>query len=264
MPASYLCRGGVPGSPGRWVSGTRLYVAVLFYVGAAYSTPFLWSCPKKWGGAPKKSAWGGGAPVRFRDPPASPTRVGGATRPLRCPLRGLISSLAAAARGWEMVKTPPLGRRFGSYLRDVGGRRPLQGGCDDGGARYTGVRTGGWNPAPTRYAHGSAHGALRRNPVGVGVLDDPNVGLPRGKIQRRYVKTRRRTRDAEEAGVARFIFSRLPLCCREPNIRARSALPAGSGADRGRARFSISSRSWPASFRFLSSSNASWQCPQSR
>ena len=166
--------------------------------------------------------------------------------------------------GWEMVKTPHLGRRFGSYLRDVGGRRPLQGGCDDGGARYTGVRAGGWNPAPTRYAHGSAHGASRRNPVGVGVLDDPNVGLPRGKIQRRYVKTRRRTRDAEEAGVARFIFSRLPLCCREPNIRARSALPAGSGADRGRARFAISSRSWPASFRFLSSSNASWQCPQSR
>ena len=143
------------------------------------------------------------------------------------------------------------------------GRRPLQGGCDDGGARYTGVRAGGWNPAPTRYAHGSAHGASRRNPVGVGVLDDPNVGLPRGKIQRRYVKTRR-TRDAEAAGVARFIFSRLPLCCREPNIRARSALPAGSGADRGRARFAISSRSWPASFRFLSSSNASWQCPQSR
>ena len=110
----------------------------------------------------------------------------------------------------------------------------------------------------------AACGPALPRPVGVGVLDDPNVGLPRGKIQRRYVKTRRRTRDAEEAGVARFIFSRLPLCCREPNIRARSALPAGSGADRGRARFAISSRSWPASFRFLSSSNASWQCPQSR
>ena len=64
------------------------------------STPFLWSCPKKRGGAPKKSAWGGGAPVRFRDPPASPTRVGGATRPLRCPLRGRIESLAPGARGW--------------------------------------------------------------------------------------------------------------------------------------------------------------------
>ena len=66
---------------------------------AAYSTPFLWSCPKKRGGAPKKNAWGGGAPVRFRDPPASPTRVGAATRPLRCPLRGRIGSLAPGARG---------------------------------------------------------------------------------------------------------------------------------------------------------------------
>ena len=47
--------------------------------------------PKETGWSPKeKRLWGGGAPVRFRDPPASPTRVGGATRPLRCPLRGLI------------------------------------------------------------------------------------------------------------------------------------------------------------------------------
>ena len=81
------------------MGGTRLFAVVCLYVGAASSTPFLWSCPKKRGGAPKKSAWGGGAPVRFRDPPASPTRVGGATRPLRCPLRGRIESLAAAARG---------------------------------------------------------------------------------------------------------------------------------------------------------------------
>ena len=56
--------------------------------------------PKETGWSPKeKRLWGGGAPVRFRDPPASPTRVGGATRPLRCPLRGLISSLAPGARG---------------------------------------------------------------------------------------------------------------------------------------------------------------------
>ena len=60
---------------------------------------FFGACPKKRGGAPKKGAWGGGAPVRFRDPPASPTRVGGATRPLRCPLRGRIESLAPGARG---------------------------------------------------------------------------------------------------------------------------------------------------------------------
>ena len=74
---------------------------------AAYSTPFLWSCPKKRGGAPKKNAWGGGAPVRFRDPPASPTRVGGATRPLRCPLRGRIESLAPGARGLGLAEVQP-------------------------------------------------------------------------------------------------------------------------------------------------------------
>ena len=42
------------------------------YVGAASSTPFLWSCPKKRGGAPKKRAFGcrhGSCSV----PPASPT-----------------------------------------------------------------------------------------------------------------------------------------------------------------------------------------------
>ena len=56
--------------------------------------------PKETGWSPKeKRFWGGGAPVRFRDPPASPTRVGGATRPLRCPLRGRIESLAPGARG---------------------------------------------------------------------------------------------------------------------------------------------------------------------
>src|SRR5699024_11539133 len=60
--------------------------------------------PKETGWSPKeKTLLGGGAPVRFRDPPASPTRVGGATRPLRCPLRGRIESLAPGARGlgWQ-------------------------------------------------------------------------------------------------------------------------------------------------------------------
>ena len=62
--------------------------------------------PKETGWSPKeKRFWGGGAPVRFRDPPASPTRVGAATRPLRCPLRGRIVSLAPRARGlgWHEV-----------------------------------------------------------------------------------------------------------------------------------------------------------------
>ena len=90
------------------------------YVGAAYSTPFLWSCPKKRGGAPKKGAWGGGAPVRFRDPPASPTRVGGATRPLRCPLRGRIGSLAPGARGLGWRKSGPVKVFCPAFLQKSG------------------------------------------------------------------------------------------------------------------------------------------------
>ena len=92
------------------------------------STPFLWSCPKKRGGAPKKSAWGGGAPVRFRDPPASPTRVGAATRPLRCPLRGLISSLAPGARGLGWQKSRPVKVFCPAFLQKSGrgpGAEPL-------------------------------------------------------------------------------------------------------------------------------------------
>ena len=95
---------------------------------AAYSTPFLWSCPKKRGGAPKKNAWGGGAPVRFRDPPASPTRVGGATRPLRCPLRGRIESLAATARGLGWQKSGPVKVFCPAFLQKSGrgpGAEPL-------------------------------------------------------------------------------------------------------------------------------------------
>ena len=98
------------------------------YVGAACSTPFLWSCPKKRGGAPKKSAWGGGAPVRFRDPPASPTRVGGATRPLRCPLRGRIESLAPGARGLGWRKSSQVKVFCPAFLQKSGrgpGAEPL-------------------------------------------------------------------------------------------------------------------------------------------
>ena len=98
-------------------------LAVLLAVGFALccdSTPFLWSCPKKRGGAPKKSAWGGGAPVRFRDPPASPTRVGGATRPLRCPLRGRIESLAPGARGLGWRKSGPVKVFCPAFLQKSG------------------------------------------------------------------------------------------------------------------------------------------------
>ena len=98
------------------------------FTSCCLSTPFLWSCPKKRGGAPKKGAWGGGAPVRFRDPPASPTRVGGATRPLRCPLRGRIVSLAAAARGLGWWKSSQVKVFCPAFLQKSGrgpGAEPL-------------------------------------------------------------------------------------------------------------------------------------------
>ena len=84
-------------------------LAVLFCVTLRWCClfhPISLVLPKETGWSPKeKRFWGGGAPVRFRDPPASPTRVGAATRPLRCPLRGLISSLAPGARGLGLWKS---------------------------------------------------------------------------------------------------------------------------------------------------------------
>ena len=85
--------------------------------------------PKETGWSPKeKRLWGGGAPVRFRDPPASPTRVGGATRPLRCPLRGRIESLAATARGLGWRKSSPVKVFCPAFLQKSGrgpGAEPL-------------------------------------------------------------------------------------------------------------------------------------------
>ncbi len=122
------CRGGSPVLPGG-LGVEELAVLPCWALGcAASSTPFLWSCPKKRGGAPKKNAWGGGAPVRFRDPPASPTRVGGATRPLRCPLRGRIESLAATARGLGWWKSSPVKVFCPAFLQKSGrgpGAEPL-------------------------------------------------------------------------------------------------------------------------------------------
>ena len=77
--------------------------------------------PKETGWSPKeKRLWGGGAPVRFRDPPASPTRVGAATRPLRCPLRGRIGSLAATARGLGWRKSSPVKVFCPAFLQKSG------------------------------------------------------------------------------------------------------------------------------------------------
>ena len=95
---------------------------------AANPPHFFGACPKKRGGAPKKSAWGGGAPERFRDPPASPTRVGGATRPLRCPLRGRIGSLAPGARGLGWRKSSQVKVFCPAFLQKSGrgpGAAPL-------------------------------------------------------------------------------------------------------------------------------------------
>ena len=175
--------------PGVWVGGTRrfafgcLYLVLLFH-------PISLVLPKETGWSPKeKRLWGGGAPVRFRDPPASPTRVGGATRPLRCPLRGRIESLAPGARGLGWRKSGPVKVFCPAFLQKSGrgpGAAPLaarrsarnspmlkeaqegvKGGTLAGGSPFAGglsrpqpVRFtdahshptpgGGWNPAPTR------------------------------------------------------------------------------------------------------------------
>ena len=85
--------------------------------------------PKETGWSPKEKRFlGGGAPVRFRDPPASPTRVGGATRPLRCPLRGRIESLAPGARGLGWQKSGPVKVFCPAFLQKSGrgpGAEPL-------------------------------------------------------------------------------------------------------------------------------------------
>ena len=74
-----------------------------------YASAYTKAPVKETGWSPKeKRLWGGDAPVRFRDPPASPTRVGAATRPLRCPLRGRIESLAPRARGLGWRKFDPV------------------------------------------------------------------------------------------------------------------------------------------------------------
>ena len=104
------------------MGGTRLFVSGVVTPGCV-STPFLWSCPKKRGGAPKKNAFGRLLPHKVVRPPASPTLPLAPTRPLRCPLRGLISSLAPRARGWEKVKTPQRGV-FYCNLRDVEAAAP--------------------------------------------------------------------------------------------------------------------------------------------
>ncbi len=125
-----------------------------------------WSClfhpislvlPKETGWSPKeKRFWGGGAPVRFRDPPASPTRVGGATRPLRCPLRGRIVSLAPGAWGLGWQKSSQV-KVFCPAFLQKSGRGP------------------GAEPWPRAAARGIPH---RQRSAGGGQRGDPRRGSP--------------------------------------------------------------------------------------
>ena len=155
--------------------------------------------PKETGWSPKEKRWGGGAPVRFRDPPASPTRVGGATRPLRCPLRGRIGSLAPRARGLGWQKSRPV-KVFCPAFLQKSGRRPgaepldarrsarnapyahkaqegVKGGTLAGGSPFAGGLS---RPQPLRAAVGLAErGGVGRNPSG-GTSGTPSpTGLKR-------------------------------------------------------------------------------------
>ena len=104
--------------------------------------------PKETGWSPKeKRFWGGGAPVRFRDPPASPTRVGGATRPLKCPLRGRIESLAPGARGLGWRKSGQV-KVFCPAFLQKSGRGP-------GAAPLAARRSARNSPSPKKRRRGS-------------------------------------------------------------------------------------------------------------
>ena len=102
--------GGHPSPPGGgfWLGGTRRFGLLDFRLVLPVPPHFFGLAQRNGVEPQRKALLGGGAPVRFRDPPASPTRVGGATRPLRCPLRGLILSLAPGARGLGWRKFGPV------------------------------------------------------------------------------------------------------------------------------------------------------------
>ena len=120
MYGASLCRGGV------WRNSPFCCWLVL---PCAAVPPHFFGLAQRNGVEPQRKALlGGDAPVRFRDPPASPTRVGGATRPLRCPLRGRIESLAATARGLGWQKSGPVKVFCPAFLQKSGrgpGAEPL-------------------------------------------------------------------------------------------------------------------------------------------
>ena len=181
MYGASLCRGGV------WRNSP--FCCWLVLPCAACSTPFLWSCPKKRGGAPKKSAFGWWRPREV----SGPTRLSHS--------RGRCHSAAKVSASRTYFITRPRGEGFGldvdwrlkvfcpAFLQKSGrgpGAEPLdarrsarnapcakeaqegvKGGTLAGGSpfadglsrpqpvRFTDARShptpgGGWNPAPTR------------------------------------------------------------------------------------------------------------------
>ena len=125
--------------------------------------------------------------MRFRDPPASPTRVGAATRPLRCPLRGRIESLAPGARGLGWQKSSQVKVFCPAFLQKSGrgpGAEPMaarrsarnspcahkaqegvKGGTLAGGSPFAGGLS---RPQPVRFTDAHSHptpGGGRRNVV---------------------------------------------------------------------------------------------------
>ena len=115
--------------PGFWVWRNSPFCCWFTLRWCCLFHPISLVLPKETGWSPKERRfWGGDAPVRFRDPPASPTRVGGATRPLRCPLRGRIESLAPGARGLGWQKSGQVKVFCPAFLQKSGrgpGAEPL-------------------------------------------------------------------------------------------------------------------------------------------
>ena len=149
-------RESYPPGRGVWVGGTRRFVLLDFRLVLPFH-PISLVLPKETGWSPKeKRLWGGSAPVRFRGPPASPTRVGAATRPLRCPLRGLISSLAPGARGLGWQKSSQV-KVFCPAFLQKSGRGP------------------GAEPAARRSAWNASYASMKRRR---GLKGEPSPGVP--------------------------------------------------------------------------------------
>ena len=96
------CRGGVPSPPGFLGLEELAVLLLVVFTLCCLFHPISLVLPKETGWSPKeKRLWGGGAPVRFRDPPASPT---GLWRPCR--------TVKVSASRTDLI-TRPRGEGFG-------------------------------------------------------------------------------------------------------------------------------------------------------